>query len=80
MPEPSRDHCPGCFFARRMAGDRCDEVVALEGVQREIRVGGDRRSAQYVTKQRNLAERVARPEFRPLLAVDGDRGSPFSMT
>src|SRR4051812_5098530 len=72
-PEPAEarsDDCVGSLAAHRVAADRGDELVALEGQERGIRPGGDGRRARHVAEQRDLAEVVARPERGDDFAVD----------
>src|SRR6266446_539812 len=69
-----RDDVLGSVEARRVPGDRGDEVVALDRVEPQAVERADGRGARHVAEQRDLAEELARPELVRLGAVDRHAG------
>ena len=55
-----------------MAGDRAQELVALEGAEADLGLRGDRRGAGHVAEQRDLPEVVARAHRPDVFPVRGN--------
>ena len=60
--ESRRDHGVGCGLARCVARHRRDERLALEGHELHVRDGRRAGGARHVPQQRDLPERLPRPE------------------